>query len=131
MHTLPGSSRFPTKRWTIVVAAGDPHRKADQLWPLCARTTGIRCTPYLRRRGYAADQAHDLTQDFFIRVLEGRYLDRADPERAIPIISVDFPEVSLSLTRKTVSGPKSGRWGRCLARILDWRRALPTRAGAR
>ncbi|MBL8214560.1 MAG: sigma-70 family RNA polymerase sigma factor [Bryobacterales bacterium] len=36
---------------------------------------------YLRRRGYAADQAQDFTQDFFIRLLEGRYLDRADPEK--------------------------------------------------
>jgi RNA polymerase sigma-70 factor (ECF subfamily) len=36
---------------------------------------------YLRRRGYAADQAQDLTQEFFMRVLEGRYLDRADPEK--------------------------------------------------
>ena len=36
---------------------------------------------YLRRRGYPADQAQDLTQEFFTRVLEGRYLDRADPEK--------------------------------------------------
>jgi len=36
---------------------------------------------YLRRRGYAPDQAQDLTQEFFIRVLEGRYLDRADPDK--------------------------------------------------
>jgi hypothetical protein len=49
--------------------------------------------------------------------LEGRYLDRADPERPIPIISVDFPEVSLSLTRKTVSGPKSGAVGPLSQRI--------------
>ena len=27
MHTLPGPSQFPTTRWTLVVAAGDPHRK--------------------------------------------------------------------------------------------------------
>ena len=33
------------------------------------------------RRGYPADQAQDQTQDFFMRVLEGRYLDRADPEK--------------------------------------------------
>ena len=26
MHTLPGPSQFPTTRWTLVVAAGDPHR---------------------------------------------------------------------------------------------------------
>jgi RNA polymerase sigma-70 factor (ECF subfamily) len=36
---------------------------------------------YLRRRGYPADQAQDLTQEFFVRLLEGRYLDRANPEK--------------------------------------------------
>ena len=36
---------------------------------------------FLRRRGYPADQAQDLTQEFFMRVLEGRYLDRADREK--------------------------------------------------
>jgi RNA polymerase sigma factor (sigma-70 family) len=36
---------------------------------------------YLRRCGYSADAAQDLTQEFFVRVLEGRYLDRADPEK--------------------------------------------------
>src|SRR5262249_415878 len=36
---------------------------------------------YLHRRGYPADQAQDLTQEFFVRVLEGRYLDRADREK--------------------------------------------------
>jgi RNA polymerase sigma factor (sigma-70 family) len=82
MHTLPGSSQFPTTRWTLVVAAGDPRRKdarsalvslRENYWyPLYA---------YLRRRGYPADQVQDLTQEFFTRVLEGRYLDRADWER--------------------------------------------------
>ena len=82
MHTLPGSSQFPTTRWTLVVAVGDPYRKearsalvslCDNYWyPLYA---------YLRRRGYPADRAQDLTQEFFMRVLEGRYLDRANPEK--------------------------------------------------
>jgi RNA polymerase sigma-70 factor (ECF subfamily) len=36
---------------------------------------------YLRRRRYPADQAQDLTQALFIRVLEGRCLDRADREK--------------------------------------------------
>ena len=82
MHALASTSRFPTTRWTLVVAAGNPERKEarsalaslfENYWyPLYA---------YLRRRGYPADQAQDLTQDFFIRLMEGRYIDRADPEK--------------------------------------------------
>src|ERR1700734_1408206 len=82
MHTLPGSSQFPTTRWTLVVAAGDPQRKdaRSALVSLC-ESYWYPLYAYLRRRGYQADQAQDLTQEFFIRVLEGRYLDRADPEK--------------------------------------------------
>ena len=82
MHTLPGPSQFPTTRWTLVVAAGDPHRKEARsaLVSLC-ENYWYPLYAYLRRRGYPADKAQDLTQEFFMRVLEGRYLDRADPEK--------------------------------------------------
>jgi RNA polymerase sigma-70 factor (ECF subfamily) len=82
MHTLPGPSQFPTTRWTLVVAAGGPHRAEGRsaLVSLC-ENYWYPLYAYLRRRGYPADQAQDLTQEFFIRVLEGRYLDRADPEK--------------------------------------------------
>jgi RNA polymerase sigma-70 factor (ECF subfamily) len=80
--TPPGRSQFPTTRWTLVVAAGDPHRKEARsaLVSLCE----IYWYPlyvWLRRRGYSADQAQDFTQEFFVGVLEGRYLDRADKEK--------------------------------------------------
>jgi RNA polymerase sigma factor (sigma-70 family) len=82
MHTLSGPSQFPTTRWSLVVAAGDPQRKEARaaLVSLC-ENYWYPLYAYLRRRGYAAEQAQDLTQDFFLRVLEGRYLDRADPEK--------------------------------------------------
>src|SRR6185437_3507842 len=83
MHTLPGSSsQFPTTRWTLVVAAGHPDRKQARsaLVSLC-ESYWYPLYAYLRRRGYPADQAQDLTQDFFMRILEGRYLDRADQEK--------------------------------------------------
>jgi RNA polymerase sigma-70 factor (ECF subfamily) len=82
MHTLSGPSQFPTTRWSLVVAASEPSRKEARsaLVSLC-ENYWYPLYAYLRRRGYPADQAQDLTQEFFIRVIEGRYLDRADPER--------------------------------------------------
>jgi RNA polymerase sigma factor (sigma-70 family) len=82
MHTLAGPSQFPTTRWTVVVAAGDPERKdaRSALVSLC-ENYWYPLYAYLRRRGYPADQAQDHTQEFFMRMLEGRYLDRADPEK--------------------------------------------------
>jgi RNA polymerase sigma factor (sigma-70 family) len=82
MYTLPGPSQFPATRWTFVVAAGDPRRKdaRSALISLC-ESYWYPLYAYLRRRGYPADPAQDLTQEFFTRVLEGGYLDRADPEK--------------------------------------------------
>src|SRR5690349_8620463 len=95
MHTMTGSSAFPTTRWTMVVAAGDPQRKEARsaLVSLC-ETYWYPLYAYLRRRGYPPDQAQDLTQEFFVRLLEGRYLDRADPEkgrfRSFLLVSLKF-----------------------------------------
>jgi RNA polymerase sigma factor (sigma-70 family) len=95
VQTLVGSSDFPTTRWTLVVAAADPQRKEARsaLVSLC-EGYWYPLYAYLRRRGYPPDQAQDFTQEFFIRVLEGRYLDRADPEkgrfRAFILTSLKF-----------------------------------------
>jgi len=95
LHTVAGPSDFPTTRWTLVVAAGDPHRTEARsaLVSLC-EGYWYPLYAYVRRRGYPADQAQDLTQEFFVRVLNGRYLDRADPEkgrfRAFMLTSLKF-----------------------------------------
>src|SRR5579862_2411143 len=95
MHTLAGPSDFPTTRWTLIVEAGDPQRKGARaaLVSLC-EGYWYPLYAYVRRRGYPADPAQDLTQEFFIRLLEGRYLDRADPEkgrfRAFLLTSMKF-----------------------------------------
>lgn len=82
MHTLAGASDFPTTRWTLVVAAAGSQGKEARsaLASLCERYW-YPLYAYVRRRGYLPEQAQDLTQEFFIRLLEGRYLHRADPEK--------------------------------------------------
>jgi len=81
-HTLAGAPGFPTTRWTLVIAAADAQRTEARaaLVSLCERYW-YPLYAYVRRRGYPADQAQDLTQEFFVRVLEGRYLGRADPDK--------------------------------------------------
>lgn len=95
MHTLLGPSKFPTTRWTLVVAAADPqHKEAGSALVSLCEGYWYPLYAYVRRRGYPPDQAQDLTQEFFVRVLEGRYLDRADPEkgrfRAFMLTSLKF-----------------------------------------
>jgi RNA polymerase sigma factor (sigma-70 family) len=95
MHTISGRTEFPATRWTVVLAAGDPHRKEARsaLISLC-ENYWYPLYAYLRRRGYPSGLAQDLTQEFFIRVLEGRYLNRAEPEkgrfRAFLLTSLKF-----------------------------------------
>jgi RNA polymerase sigma factor (sigma-70 family) len=84
-HTMLRSHRrsdFPTTRWTMVLAAGGPARAECHaaLFTLC-ETYWYPLYAYARRRGYAAEEAQELTQEFFLRILEGRYLDRADPQK--------------------------------------------------
>jgi RNA polymerase sigma-70 factor (ECF subfamily) len=81
-HTQVGREDFPKTCWTLVVAAGDPLRDdcRNALVRLC-ENYWYPVYAYVRRRGYPEAEAQDLTQDFFVRILEGRYLNRADPNR--------------------------------------------------
>jgi RNA polymerase sigma-70 factor (ECF subfamily) len=96
LHTLAQGSDFPTTRWTLVIAAADPRRtEARSALVLLCEGYWYPLYAYVRRRGYPPEQAQDLTtQEFFTRVLEGRYLDRADPDkgrfRAFILTSLKF-----------------------------------------
>jgi len=82
----PGASapacQFATTHWSMVVAAGhgrSPESEAA-LEALC-RDYWYPLYVYVRRRGYSADDAQDLTQAFFAALLEKKYLRDAERTR--------------------------------------------------
>jgi RNA polymerase sigma factor (sigma-70 family) len=81
MTLEPG--RFVTTRWTLVAAAAadssDPQRQ-EALGDLC-QAYWPPLYAFLRRRGHSPEDAQDLTQGFFARVLERRDFSAADPTR--------------------------------------------------
>src|SRR5260370_31791499 len=72
--------RFRTTRWRLVLLSAQSQASGFQAalgelyriywYPLYA---------YVRRRGYAPEEGQDLTQGFFLHLLEHKTLARADP----------------------------------------------------
>jgi len=79
----PGMPRqFATTRWSVVLAAGDGETAGSR--EALARLCEIYWYPlyaFARRWGHTADEAQDLTQEFFARLLEKHYLGDVKPER--------------------------------------------------
>ena len=77
-----GPRRFPSTQWTDILDArgdGDHHRRHGALGRLMT-TYWKPAYFFVRRRGYEAEEARDLTQGFFTAFLERdflRYVDRA------------------------------------------------------
>ena len=73
---------FSTTRWSLVLEAGAPAGLPgkEALATLC-KLYWYPLYAYVRRRGHTADQAEDLTQGFFARLLEKNVVGDADPHR--------------------------------------------------
>ncbi|PWU07961.1 MAG: RNA polymerase subunit sigma-24 [Verrucomicrobia bacterium] len=73
---------FVTTHWSVVLAAGrnDTTRAQRALARLC-NTYWYPLYAYVRRRGYGPEDAQDLTQEFFARLLSQDSLSKADRER--------------------------------------------------
>ena len=76
------NNSFATTHWSLVLAAGKGAAADVQeaLANLC-QTYWYPLYAYVRRQGHQPDDAQDLTQAFFARLLEKHYLQSADPER--------------------------------------------------
>ena len=82
LSSEPASAQFATTHWSVVLAAGERElpQAAQALEKLC-RTYWYPLYVYARRQGNSPEDAQDLTQDFFSRLLEKNYLAKADRDR--------------------------------------------------
>jgi RNA polymerase sigma factor (sigma-70 family) len=80
--TAGGRSKLHTTQWGLVAAAsaegaGEARAALEELY----RLYSYPVYAFVRRRGYGPYDAQDLTQDFFVHLLEKGALGRADPQR--------------------------------------------------
>lgn len=84
-RTHPGPPKaecFVTTHWSVVNTAGRSHttRAREALARLC-ETYWYPLYAYVRRRGYSPEDAQDLTQEFFARLLEHNWVAKADHDK--------------------------------------------------
>jgi RNA polymerase sigma factor (sigma-70 family) len=75
---------FATTRWSLILTSadlsGDDQKAGQALSELC-RLYWRPIFSFVCRRGHSPEDAQDLTQDFFLMMLEGNWLKHADPNR--------------------------------------------------
>jgi RNA polymerase sigma factor (sigma-70 family) len=114
-------SVFATTHWSVVLAAATHHdttRAHDALARLC-QTYWYPLYAYVRRRGYAAHDAQDLTQAFFAQLLERQSLASVDPERG-RFRSFILTALNHFLASEWKKGRAQKRGGGCPNLSLDW-----------
>ena len=76
--------RFVTTRWSVVVACADSQASSQTVRTALSQLCQTYWRPifaFVSRNGFSIEDAQDLTQDFFVMVLDGHLLERADPNR--------------------------------------------------
>jgi RNA polymerase sigma-70 factor (ECF subfamily) len=77
-----GNLSFEDTQWSLVRnAAQGTDTAAEQALEHVCRSYWYPLYAYVRRQGYAPQEAEDLTQAFFARLLEKNYLGQANQER--------------------------------------------------
>jgi RNA polymerase sigma-70 factor (ECF subfamily) len=78
----PGA--FVTTRWSLILSGANSKIGEKDTRAALAELCRIYWRPifaFVFRRGYSTEDAEDLTQDFFVMILEGNWLQNADPSR--------------------------------------------------
>lgn len=79
---VSGAREFRTTHWSVVLRAGgaDSADGAQALERLC-QTYWYPLYAFVRRKGHSHDEAQDLTQAFFAKLLQKNQISLAEPDR--------------------------------------------------
>ena len=85
-----GAVAFTTTHWSVVLTAQGQSPVADEALEKLCRLYWWPLYGFVRRQGYAPEEAQDLTQGFFAMLLERRDLDAVRRQRVdyVPIFSL-------------------------------------------
>jgi len=75
---------FVTTPWNLILSGSGSNGKEQETRAALAELCRIYWRPifaFICRRGYSTQDAEDLTQDFFVIMMEGDWLQNADPSR--------------------------------------------------
>ena len=78
------SATFVTTRWNLILSGATSKSDDREIGAALAELCRIYWRPiffFVARRGYSPEDAEDLTQDFFLRMLKRDWLQKADPNR--------------------------------------------------
>ena len=114
---------FATTHWTVVLAAGcGDARQADVALEELCRTYWYPLYAYVRRHGHSREDAEDLTQGFFARLLEKNYLEGVTSDkgkfRAFLLVAL-----KRYLANEWDRANRQKRGGGVLPLSLDWQDA--------
>jgi RNA polymerase sigma factor (sigma-70 family) len=105
--------QFTTTRWSLILSAANSesegHTARAALDELC-RTYWRPVFSYVCRRGYSMADAQDLTQDFFVMILEHGWLQRADPSRGRfrSLLLTSLQNFLINAAKRTHAGKRGG-----------------------
>lgn len=129
-ETQPNVRHFATTRWSVVLrcagSAAGQEETEEALGQLC-HTYWRPIFAFVCYRGYATADAQDLTQDFFVKVLEGSLLKLADPSRGRfrSLLLRSLQNFLMDASAKQQSEKRGGRVE--FIQLDDWMAEAPSR----
>jgi RNA polymerase sigma factor (sigma-70 family) len=75
------ADRFQTTRWSLVLAAAQGGEGSGEALEWLCGAYWYPLYAFIRRQGHDADAARDLTQSFFLHILEKNALSKIDPRQ--------------------------------------------------